>query len=114
MDGRLPAGKHGGAHGQKQETALTVPAPVARRLHDDVMQRLSGVMAALSVEAPLAPADQRRCRVELEAIRNAVKHARATSIAVSVQAFEKEAFIDVSNDGVSPGSADSTGTRLGL
>jgi signal transduction histidine kinase len=40
---------------------------MARRLHDDVVQRLCGVAAALSSTRPIAASDQERCKVELEA-----------------------------------------------
>jgi signal transduction histidine kinase len=46
--------------------ALTCPPDVAKWLHDKVVQRLSGVVAALGTHGVLREADRARCSAELE------------------------------------------------
>jgi glucose-6-phosphate-specific signal transduction histidine kinase len=46
--------------------ALECSPDVAKWLHDEVVQRLSSVVAALGSEGRLTPADQARCTAELE------------------------------------------------
>jgi signal transduction histidine kinase len=52
---------------------LACSPDVARWLHDEVVQRLSSVVAVLGSNAKLRQRDQARCRVELEATLGALR-----------------------------------------
>jgi nitrate/nitrite-specific signal transduction histidine kinase len=162
-------------HGQ----ALACSPEVAKWLHDEVVQRLSSVVAALGSEGALRRADQVRGRAELEvalgalrlllncriekprarrfrtvveavraasvppdgrhvqldlagdaevssstgelvadfvaeAMRNAVKHARACTIALTVTVDEDVVRIHAFNDGVVARPAHGIGAGIGL
>lgn len=53
--------------------ALACSPDVAQWLHDEVVQRLSSVAAAIASEGPLGGADRARCRTELEAALSALR-----------------------------------------
>jgi signal transduction histidine kinase len=64
---RTPAG-HGG-----EGRELACPPEIAQWLHDEVVQRLCSVVAALGAESRLRGADRERCRVELEGALGALR-----------------------------------------
>jgi signal transduction histidine kinase len=58
---------------QADEGTLACSPDVARWLHDEVVQRLSSVVAVLASNGRLRQRDQARCRVELEATLGALR-----------------------------------------
>ena len=163
----------------EQGQALACSPEVAKWLHDEVVQRLSSVAAALGSEGALSRSDQARVRAELEvvlgalslllndrvatprtrrfrtvveavraaaalpdrrlvqlelagdsevspatgalvadfvaeAMRNAVKHAHARTIALSVTVDERVVRIQAFNDGVVARPARGIGAGIGL
>jgi signal transduction histidine kinase len=53
--------------------ALACPPDIAHWLHDEVVQRLASVAAALGADGRLATPDRRRCGTELEAALGALR-----------------------------------------
>ena len=56
-----------------EEQALACPLDIAHWLHDEVVQRLASVAAALGAGGRLAARDRRRCGAELEAALGALR-----------------------------------------
>jgi signal transduction histidine kinase len=91
----------------------------ALRKHVELRRRVDGPRIELSVEGE-PPADSARdaeiLRIAQEALQNALKHARASQVAVTLAAENGRVALEVADDGVGfdPDAADPRSHRLGL
>jgi signal transduction histidine kinase len=91
----------------------------ALRKHVELLRRLQGreIELALDGEPPADPArDGEILRIAQEALQNALKHARATRVAVRLAAADGRLLLEVSDDGVGfdPDAPATRARRLGL
>jgi signal transduction histidine kinase len=91
----------------------------ALRKHVDVLQRVHGHEVALRFEGDAEPDDDRAgevLRIAQEALQNALRHAHATRVEVSLEAVDGRLRLAVADDGVGfdPAEPGLRSRRLGL
>ncbi len=91
----------------------------ALRKHVDVLRRVQPTLVELEGDVELdsdPPRDGELFRIAQEALQNALRHAQATRVIVSLRSEDGRILLDVTDDGVGfdPGAAEVRSRRLGL